>query len=148
MTALGFAFTGTTGPRCRGLVVLAILAMIGHGWLPTRAMPSAEQAKVEHLLAYIGGLKDCVFIRNGREYEAAQAEAHLRMKLQKAGDRVTSAREFIDRCASSSYASGKPYLIRCGSAAPRPCREVLLEELARCEKDPAPGRASGRVPTS
>jgi hypothetical protein len=34
------------------------------------------------------------------------------MKLQKTGDKVQTADDFIRLCASKSYNSGKPYLIR------------------------------------
>jgi hypothetical protein len=34
------------------------------------------------------------------------------MKLQNAGGMVQTADDFIRRCASKSYVSGKPYLIR------------------------------------
>jgi hypothetical protein len=53
------------------------------------------------------------FIRNGSEYDDGKAAAaHLRMKLQNAGGKVQTADDFIRLCASRSYITGKPYMIR------------------------------------
>ena len=57
-------------------------------------------------------LKDAKFIRNGSEYTWKEAAAHLRMKLNNIGDKVRTADDFIKLCASKSYLSGKPYIIR------------------------------------
>jgi hypothetical protein len=101
-------------------------------------MAPAEQAKVEHLLAYVAGLKGGAFIRNGQEYDSKRASEHLRMKYEKAGDRLKDARDFVEKCASKSLTSGEPYKIRFADGTVRPSRDVLLEELARYEKTKLP----------
>lgn len=70
-----------------------------------------EQQKIENLIAFIAK-QDGVFIRNGSEYTPAQAAEHLRMKWRKAGGAIKTADDFIEKLASSSSMSGKPYQIK------------------------------------
>ncbi len=49
---------------------------------------------------------------------------------------MTSAQDFVDRIASFSGTSGKPYLIRFQDGKEIKCRDYLLGELKRIE---APG---------
>ena len=71
-----------------------------------------EDQKIEKLIQTVGDLKDAVFIRNGAEHTPAQAAQHMRNKWERAKDQAKTAEEFIDKIASRSSASGKPYLIR------------------------------------
>jgi hypothetical protein len=64
------------------------------------------------LLQTVESLKGAAFIRNGTEYDARDAGKHLRMKLKLAGDRVKTAEDFIEVCASRSSFSGEAYKIR------------------------------------
>ena len=99
-----------------------------------QAMPPAEQAKVEALIARIAAAKDVVFIRNGNEYPAANAAEFLRRKCGGKWDAMASAREFVSGCASESSTSGKPYLIRQPGGAARPSAQVLTEWLQEIER--------------
>ena len=94
----------------------------------------SEKQKIDMLIAYVAKLNGARFIRNGSEYSPAEAADHLRLKLSKAGDRVTTAREFINQCASKSSMSGKLYSIRTADGRERPSREVLMEQLAVIER--------------
>jgi hypothetical protein len=78
----------------------------------TASRPLSEQEKIEQLIASIEQLSNAQFIRSGTAYSADKAAAHLRMKLAKAGNKITTARAFIDHLASTSYLTGKPYYIR------------------------------------
>lgn len=71
-----------------------------------------EDQKIEKLIQTVAEMKDAVFIRNGAEHTPAQAAQHMRNKWEHAKDQVKTAEEFIDKLASKSSASGKPYLIR------------------------------------
>lgn len=93
-----------------------------------------EKEKIDHLINYIKNLQGATFIRNGDEYPAKDAAEHLQMKRRKAGDRVKTAREFIDGLASESYISGKEYQIRMKDGKTYKSREVLMRELERIEK--------------
>jgi hypothetical protein len=76
------------------------------------AQESGEMAKIQYLISTIETLKGAKFIRNGKAYEAKTAADHLRRKLTAANDRVKTADDFIELCASKSSISGLPYQIR------------------------------------
>ena len=86
--------------------ILALIPASAH------ARDAKEDARINHLIGSVEKLKGAVFIRNGKDYEPKAAASHLRMKLEKAGDRVKTAKDFIDGLASKSSISGKPYKIR------------------------------------
>lgn len=72
-----------------------------------------------------------VFIRNGEEYQAEEAAQHLRRKWENAGDRITSAEQFIRYVASKSSLSGEPYRIRDQNHRETLAKEWLEAELAK-----------------
>jgi hypothetical protein len=55
----------------------------------------------------------CEFQRNGSLHDAADAADHLRLKYRRGGKYVDSAEQFIDRLATESSWTGKPYTIIC-----------------------------------
>jgi Family of unknown function (DUF5329) len=79
--------------------------------------PPTMQVEVNYLLSYVE-TSGCSFYRNGSWYDGARARAHLQAKYDYLAGRnlVGSADEFIDKGASKSSFSGKPYKIRCGTA--------------------------------
>jgi hypothetical protein len=76
------------------------------------AQDFSETAKIQYLIASVEALEGARFIRNGREYDTGAASNHLRLKLKTAGDKVRTAEDFINLCASKSSMTGEPYLIR------------------------------------
>ncbi|MFC5272070.1 DUF5329 family protein [Adhaeribacter terreus] len=94
----------------------------------------SEEEKINRLIKYVAGLQGATFIRNGDEYPAKAAAEHLQMKRRKAGNRVKTAREFIDGLASESYLSGEAYQIRLKDGKTYKSRDVLMKELQRIEK--------------
>ena len=91
--------------------------------------PLSETQKIERLIAYVEDLGSARFVRNGSDYSPAEAASHLRLKLKKAGDRVRTAEQFIEFCATRSSMSGDPYLIRFEDGRVRGAGEVLREQL-------------------
>ena len=53
----------------------------------------------------------------------------LRMKLQKAGSKVQTADDFISLCASKSFISGKPYMIKSSDGKTVKSEEYFREKL-------------------
>src|SRR5271155_3186437 len=82
------------------------------------APPAAAQIEINHLLGLIEQ-SGCEFFRNGTWYDAQRAQAHLRAKYDAlaANDQIKTAEDFIEKAASSSSLSGRPYQIRCAGAA-------------------------------
>jgi hypothetical protein len=70
-------------------------------------------AEIDYLLTTVAQ-SDCVFIRNGKEYDGADARDHLQMKRKRGRKYYDKTEQFIERIASKSSWSGKPYRIRCG----------------------------------
>jgi len=95
--------------------------------------PVAERQKIESLIKQVGDLKDAKFIRNGSTYEVSSAVRFLRGKWNANAAEVKSARDFIDKVASMSGTSGKPYLIRFNDGREIKSREYLLAELQKLE---------------
>ncbi len=124
--------------RCPGLKVSGLRALLAVllVFLPVQAVwarPSAAEAEeIEHLIGYLTS-SDCTFNRNGTWYAAQHAAQHLRDKYDYLlkRDLVTTAESFIERAASRSSLSGKPYLVRCGSAAPLQSETWFRTELKR-----------------
>ena len=94
------------------------------------AQENIEKNKIEFLLSSVENLKGAKFIRNGSEYDDGKAAAaHLRMKLKNAGGRVQTADDFIRLCASQSYNTGKPYMIRLSNGKTIKSEEYFREKL-------------------
>ncbi len=85
-------------------------------------------AEIEHLIQSIAS-SECTFVRNGKRHSPTAAEKHLRMKLKRGKRYVSDAESFIDRLASKSSMSKKPYFIECNGAEPVPSGEWLTERL-------------------
>ncbi len=107
----------------------ALFLSIGLGIAPAKA--SAYEDAIEYLLTAVGD-SECVFIRNGKEHSAKDAEDHLRMKYRRGKRHVSSTETFIKRIATKSSMSGKKYMIRCKGMDAMPTAEWLearLEEI-------------------
>jgi hypothetical protein len=72
------------------LLLLCLIPITAH------AREASESARIEHIISSVEKLSGAEFIRNGTEYDPKKAGEHLRMKLDKAGDRVKTAENFIN----------------------------------------------------
>lgn len=120
-------------------------------WLIAVALHAAPlappvRAEVDALLSALEK-SGCEFNRNGSWYAAKEARTHLLRKLEYLEGRnaVQSTEQFIDLAASTSSSSGKPYLVRCGKAAPVESRAWLGAQLVAL-RGPAGTPASGPRP--
>ncbi|WP_394541120.1 DUF5329 domain-containing protein [Lysobacter enzymogenes] len=124
-------------PRFGLALVLALAAAAS-----AQAAPSAQAERETEQLIQALARSGCQFERNGSWYDAAQAQAHLRKKLAYLRKRglADSAELFIERAASQSSLSGKPYHVRCGGDAATPAAAWLRARLVqlRNAKAPAP----------
>ena len=89
------------------------LALVAPGIAQAAPSDSARR-EIAGLIGALDG-SSCRFQRNGSWHDAPEARAHLQRKydylLKK--DKVDTAEQFIERAASQSSMSGKPYRIAC-----------------------------------
>ena len=96
---------------------------------PAAAEPDeAAQAEIAALLAAVGA-SGCTFIRNDEPGTATAARAHLERKYRYARRKLDSTEDFIERVASKSSRSGRPYLVECPGKPQQPTREWLFDRL-------------------
>jgi hypothetical protein len=94
--------------------IIAILAVA----IPLSALPaepnSVAKKEIEQLIAHLAS-SGCEFGRNGSWYSATKAVSHLQRKYEYLLERdlVPNAEAFIERAASESSSTGKPYLVKC-----------------------------------
>lgn len=114
-------------------VLVALLALAGPCPAASEdtAAAEAEHRTIEALIAAVAQLGDATFIRNGQSYPASAAARFLREKWQSRQSEVRSAEEFIDRIASFSSTTSKPYRIRFADGREVPSAEYLRAELAK-----------------
>ena len=116
-------------------IVLLAMASLAIGGLAKAAdLPAAEKTKIEALISNIENLGDAKFIRNGSEYDAKTAAKFLRGKWDNKAKEIASAKDFIDKAATKSDTSGKPYMIQIKGQAATPCGSYLQAELEKLEK--------------
>src|SRR4051812_34506232 len=110
------------------VISLALVAPV------TAAEEKTEKQKIEALIKHIDELKDAKFIRNGAEHDAKAAAKFMRVKWERADSEIKTARDFIDKLATTSSTSGKPYLIRLKDGKDQKLGEYLTAELKKIEK--------------
>lgn len=93
--------------------VLAVAALATILLWGTSALAAEDyDAEVQYLLGFVED-SGCIFTRNGRDHDAADAADHLRLKYDRGGKYVNSAEQFIDRLATESSWTGKDYTVTC-----------------------------------
>ncbi|HEX2228752.1 MAG TPA: DUF5329 family protein [Candidatus Binatia bacterium] len=116
----------------RILAVVSLMLFEGQFANATSA-PADETEKIEALIQNVRDLKDATFIRNGSSYNSRSAAIFLRRKWQANHAEVKTARNFIDKVASFSGTSGRPYLIRFKDGTEIHSRDFLMARLKALE---------------
>jgi hypothetical protein len=109
------------------MLPLAAVASTGN------AVVLSEKQKIEALISSVEKLPNAVFIRNGSEYDGAQAASHLRLKWKNAGKRIKTAEDFIRLCATGSSMSGKEYQIKFAEGRTVSSQQFFHDQLRRIE---------------
>ena len=79
---------------------------------PTRAADPEVELEVNRLLEKVAE-SGCDFERNGSLHSSTDAASHLALKYERGERYVDTAEDFIDRLATKSSWSGKPYWVIC-----------------------------------
>lgn len=109
----------------RSLVATGVAALL---MLPSASFADATEDEIDFLISTVG-TGDCDFVRNGQRFSRRDARRHLQSKRRRNEHLIDSAEEFIEKIASGSITSGKPYLIRCKGQEDRPAGEWFAEQL-------------------
>lgn len=90
------------------------------------------QMEIDHLMDFVDR-SGCRFFRNGSWYDSHKARSHLEQKRDYLAKRnmLPTAESFIDRAASRSSLSGKPYMVQCGDGPTISSANWLTNELTR-----------------
>jgi hypothetical protein len=91
-----------------------------------------DEQKINQLILFVEKT-DAKFIRNDVEYSGVDAAKHLKMKREKAGSKIKTAKDFIDQIASKSSMSGKPYQMKYKNGTLINVRDVLYYELKKID---------------
>ena len=88
--------------------------------LPSQAdeAEDAAQAELEQLFIVVEQ-SGCVFTRNGSDHDSADAADHLRLKARRGKRYYDTPDEYIDRMATESSWTGKPYSVQCPGEDPQ-----------------------------
>ena len=113
------------------LIFAFALASGGLSFVQAQTLANSEKQKIEALINQVADLKDAKFVRNGSNYNADSAAVFLRRKWEANESEVKTARDFIDKVASFSGTSGKPYLIRFKDGGEIKTRDFLLAQLKK-----------------
>ena len=117
-------------PRAVPIALLFLIASAPHAPAQT-TRPLSETQKIERLIQAVAELKDATFVRNGKEHSAPDAAKHMRDKWHAARKHIKTAEDFIEKAASRSSVSGKPYLIRFKDGREVESGTFLREELKK-----------------
>ena len=115
------------------LIFAFALGISDLSFVQAQTLPNSEKQKIEALIKQVANLKDAKFVRNGSTYNADSAATFLRRKWGANESEVKTARDFIDKVASFSGTSGKPYLIRFKDGGEIKNRDFLLAQLKKLE---------------
>jgi hypothetical protein len=113
--------------KIAGAIVILLICLLP---LPLVAGDGHLQAEIDHLIQTIQS-SNCAFIRNGATHSSAEAIEHILKKYEHFKDKIQTAEDFIEYCASKSLLSNKPYQIECPGQDSVQSRLWFLEELKR-----------------
>jgi hypothetical protein len=116
------------------LVIATIFSAFFLSQTASANLEGEELQRVEAFLDLLSTKTDLTFVRNGTNYKVDDAVSHLKSKLGRAKRKVSTAEEFIDKVASSSSISGRPYLIIKPDGETVEAKEYFHELLKELEK--------------
>ena len=96
-------------PRSWLFTVLLLTSLAASGDGPGQPSENLESA-IQFLLKHVAD-SGLVFIRNSERHASFDAAEHMNSKYEYFRDKIKTPEDFIQRCASKSLMSGKPYLV-------------------------------------
>ncbi|RTQ34671.1 hypothetical protein EJP69_09645 [Variovorax gossypii] len=123
----------------------ALLALVlGASTLLAHATPSDTEDKlIDTLIQRVSRMSSMIFLRNGSEYNAADAAKHMQAKYDYFKKELLTAEDFIERCASRSEMTGQAYKVKLTNGTVRDANEFLNGELRALRQAAGPKKAGG-----
>ena len=91
----------------------ALLALLLGVASVSQATPSDQENKViTALIERIGRMKTMKFMRNGDAHSSTEAAEHMQAKYAYFKEKIVTAEDFIERCATRSELTGQPYTVK------------------------------------
>ena len=117
--------------RMSPISMIRIFCLASLCWIvsPALAREAKQDARIAALISAVENMQGGQFIRDGQAHDAKAAADHLRLKLKNAGNRVQTAEQFIEYCASKSSTTGQKYRIRTTKGAEMDAAEFFKQKL-------------------
>ena len=116
---------------------LLILAFFLTAFGLNAADSGSLNATIERLLKTVEK-SDAVFIRNGDEHTGKEASEHMRRKYEHFKKSIKTPEDFIEKCATKSELSDKPYQIKTSEGKVVPAKDWMLALLEQDRKAASP----------
>ena len=126
------------------MIRLPLLLILLAGSVPTALADTTADEEIRALVQSVAE-SGCEFNRNGSLHSAEAAAEHLELKYSRGKRYANSAEAFIDRLASKSSWSGKPYQMICDGEV-QPAGDWLTSALARIRSSRTAPRAARHLP--
>lgn len=112
------------------IFTVATTVAMAMGGVAVAAPTAKAQGEIDAMIAGLG-TSGCQFERNGSWHDAKAARDHLQKKYTylRKHDMADTAELFIERGASKSSMSGKPYRVRCQGKAPETAERWFKQRL-------------------
>jgi hypothetical protein len=113
------------------LILALLILRAGPVRVQAQEKPVNEKQTIEALIKHVENMKDATFIRNDKQHDAKTAARFLRGKWEANEAEVKTAEDFIEKCASISTTTGKPYLIQFKDGKRMKSGDYLRAELKK-----------------
>lgn len=114
----------------RRVAIAVGAAAVAITFMSAAVFADTTEDEIDYLISSVGK-SGCAFIRNGKRYSGRDARAHLKSKRRANARLIHSTEEFIEKIASKSSMSGKPYLISCKGQERQTAGEWFTELLMK-----------------
>ena len=113
----------------RAWVGVFILVFCGSFSANGTASNKVADTEINYLIQAVGN-SGCDFLRNGTEHSPKDAESHMRLKYKNGKRWAGSAEQFIERLATKSSWTGKPYYLLCKGKQPQLSSTWMTDQLS------------------
>ena len=104
------------------------------------ADPEPVAKTVDYLIAQVEKADGVKFLRNGDEHTGKEAAKHMRRKYDHFKKEIKTPEDFIDKCASKSELSSKPYVIKKADGSTVKCEDWMKSLLEEHRNDKQAGQ--------